>query len=106
MNPMIILNIILFGPLLVYGLGYGLAWYWSELMGQAPTENLTNFSIAVVAFFVAIDYVFLGINKYVARTVGDANRKKPFGLKDKLYGLLIIIVVAIGWMVLEIVRAT
>jgi len=91
-------------PLLIFGMGRGLAWYWCQLTGHVMTDDLTNFSIAIVAFFTAMDYICLGINKYVARTVGEADEEKPFGLKDKLYGLLVVIIVAIGWLVLEIAR--
>jgi len=93
-------------PLFIFGVGKGLAWYWCQLTGQTLTDDLTNFSVATTAFVLVTDYICLGINKYVARTVGEADEEKPFGLKDKLYGLLVVIIVAIGWLVLELVRPT
>jgi len=92
--------------LFIFGLGRGMAWYWCELTRQQLTDGLINFSIAVVAFFTVLDYICLGINKYVARTVGDTDEKKLFGLKYKLYSLLLTIIFAIGWLVLNVIHLT
>lgn len=95
--------------LLVWGMGKGSAWYWCEITHRKLTPELTNFAIAFAAVWTALDFIMDGMKKYTARktaAIEDTEKRKRAHdlLGYQLFGLLIVIVGSIGWLVLELMR--
>lgn len=69
----------MFIPILIYGMGYGGAWYWCKITGQTLTPELVHFGIALTAFYSIDELVGDVIRRHAERKteeIADATERK------------------------------
>lgn len=76
-------------PLLIWGMGKGSAWYWTQITGEKLTLELTHLCIALSAFYIIDELVGDVIRRHAERKteeIVDATERKR--TRDTLYSRL------------------
>lgn len=80
----------MFIPILIYGMGYGGAWYWTQITGEKLTPELTHLAIALSAFYIVDELVGDAVRRHAERRteeIADAAERKQ--VRDALYSRLV-----------------